>query len=71
MQVQTFGFPPLEEREKSTSLFTGIDYFGGGTLAKEEFVSFLKPLMGVICFKDIAMLFLFLNYIFYRLKVSH
>ncbi|KAL8240096.1 hypothetical protein R6Q59_013451 [Mikania micrantha] len=35
-QVQTFGFPPLEDREKSTLLFTGLDYFGGGTLAKEE-----------------------------------
>ncbi|XP_052624257.1 DNA polymerase epsilon subunit B [Lactuca sativa] len=35
-QVQTFGFPPLEDREKSTSLFTGLDYFGGGTLAKED-----------------------------------
>ncbi|KAK1421047.1 hypothetical protein QVD17_23104 [Tagetes erecta] len=35
-QVQTFGFPPLEDREKSTSLFSGLDYFGGGTLAKED-----------------------------------
>ncbi|GJX34627.1 DNA polymerase epsilon subunit B [Tanacetum coccineum] len=35
-QVQTFGFPPLEDREKSTSLFTGLDYFGGGTPPKEE-----------------------------------
>ncbi|KAI3725382.1 hypothetical protein L1987_65169 [Smallanthus sonchifolius] len=35
-QVQTFGFPPLEDREKSASLFTGLDYFGGGILAKED-----------------------------------
>ncbi|KAK9071821.1 hypothetical protein SSX86_008250 [Deinandra increscens subsp. villosa] len=35
-QVQTFGFPPLEDREKSTSIFTGLDYFGAGTLPKED-----------------------------------
>ncbi|XP_024994432.1 DNA polymerase epsilon subunit B [Cynara cardunculus var. scolymus] len=35
-QVQTFGFPPLEDREKSASMFTGLDYFGGGTLPKED-----------------------------------
>ncbi|KAJ9542496.1 hypothetical protein OSB04_029002 [Centaurea solstitialis] len=35
-QVQTFGFPPLEDRDKSASMFTGLDYFGGGTLAKED-----------------------------------
>ncbi|XP_076906459.1 DNA polymerase epsilon subunit B-like [Bidens hawaiensis] len=35
-QVQTFGFPPLEDREKSTSLFTGLNYFGSQTLAKED-----------------------------------
>nr|XP_043634712.1 DNA polymerase epsilon subunit B [Erigeron canadensis] len=35
-QVQTFGFPPLEDREKSASLFTGLDYFGSGTLGKED-----------------------------------
>ncbi|KAI3724271.1 hypothetical protein L2E82_36043 [Cichorium intybus] len=35
-QVQTFGFPPLEDREKSAMLFTGLDYFGGGIIAKED-----------------------------------
>ncbi|KAL4578900.1 hypothetical protein LXL04_015031 [Taraxacum kok-saghyz] len=35
-QVQTFGFPPLEDREKSISLFTGHDYFGGGALSRED-----------------------------------
>ncbi|XP_071700833.1 DNA polymerase epsilon subunit B [Rutidosis leptorrhynchoides] len=35
-QVQTFGFPPLEDRDKSTSLFTGLDYFGSGTITKDE-----------------------------------
>lgn len=40
MQVKTCGFPPLEDREKSVSTFTGIDFFGGGSLTKEETVSF-------------------------------
>ncbi|KAL4582864.1 hypothetical protein LXL04_007425 [Taraxacum kok-saghyz] len=35
-QVQTFGFPPLADREKSVSLFTGHDFFGGGTLSRED-----------------------------------
>ncbi|KAM0068481.1 putative DNA-directed DNA polymerase [Helianthus debilis subsp. tardiflorus] len=35
-QVQTFGFPPLEDREKSTTLFSGLNYFGGDTLSKED-----------------------------------
>ncbi|KAL3512460.1 hypothetical protein ACH5RR_025177 [Cinchona calisaya] len=35
-QVKTCGFPPLEDREKSVSYFTGVDFFGGGTLTKEE-----------------------------------
>lgn len=41
MQVKTCGFPPLEDRDKSLGLFSGIDYFGGGKLTKEETVSFL------------------------------
>ncbi|WOH03271.1 hypothetical protein DCAR_0622752 [Daucus carota subsp. sativus] len=35
-QVKTCGFPPLEDREKSSGLFSGIDFFGSGKLAKEE-----------------------------------
>lgn len=40
LQVKTCGFPPLEDREKSSGLFSGIDFFGSGKLAKEETVSF-------------------------------
>lgn len=39
-QVKTCGFPPLEDREKSVNFFTGVDFFGGSTLTKEETVSF-------------------------------
>ncbi|KAF5935966.1 hypothetical protein HYC85_027095 [Camellia sinensis] len=35
-QVKTCGFPPLEDRDKSIAAFPGLDFFGGGTLAKEE-----------------------------------
>nr|XP_027121894.1 DNA polymerase epsilon subunit B-like [Coffea arabica] len=35
-QVKTCGFPPLEDREKSFSYFSGVDFFGGGILTKEE-----------------------------------
>ncbi|KAI7982546.1 DNA polymerase epsilon subunit B [Camellia lanceoleosa] len=35
-QVKTCGFPPLEDRDKSIAVFPGLDFFGGGTLAKEE-----------------------------------
>lgn len=38
--MKTCGFPPLEDREKSVATFTGIDFFGGGSLTKEETVSF-------------------------------
>ncbi|KAL6583692.1 hypothetical protein OROMI_002981 [Orobanche minor] len=34
--VKTCGFPPLEDREKSFSTFAGIDFYGGGSLTKEE-----------------------------------
>ncbi|KAL3628944.1 DNA-directed DNA polymerase epsilon, subunit B [Castilleja foliolosa] len=34
--VKTCGFPPLEDREKSVSTFAGIDFFGGGSLTREE-----------------------------------
>ncbi|KAL0441154.1 UNVERIFIED_CONTAM: DNA polymerase epsilon subunit B [Sesamum radiatum] len=39
-QVKTCGFPPLEDREKSVTMFAGTDFFGGGSLTKEETVSF-------------------------------
>ncbi|XP_022897536.1 DNA polymerase epsilon subunit B [Olea europaea var. sylvestris] len=35
-QVKTCGFPPLEDREKSVASFSGLDYFGSGSLTKEE-----------------------------------
>ncbi|KAM7479582.1 hypothetical protein LguiA_027795 [Lonicera macranthoides] len=35
-QVKTCGFPPLEDRYKSLALFSGLDFFGGGILTKEE-----------------------------------
>ncbi|XP_052201832.1 DNA polymerase epsilon subunit B [Diospyros lotus] len=35
-QVKTCGFPPLEDRDKSIAAFAGFDFFGCGTLAKEE-----------------------------------
>lgn len=39
MQVLTCGFPPLEDRDKSLKLLGQHDFFGGGTLTKEETVS--------------------------------
>nr|GLL35369.1 DNA polymerase epsilon subunit B [Ipomoea trifida] len=36
VEVRTCGFPPLEDREKSTAFFSGIDFFGGGLLTNEE-----------------------------------
>eukprot|EP00258_Populus_trichocarpa_P021962 XP_024437981.1 DNA polymerase epsilon subunit B [Populus trichocarpa] len=35
-QVITCGFPPLEERDKSLKSLAQHDFFGGGTLTKEE-----------------------------------
>ncbi|XP_021291975.1 DNA polymerase epsilon subunit B isoform X2 [Herrania umbratica] len=35
-QVITCGFPPLEDRDKSLKILAGHDFFGGGTLTKEE-----------------------------------
>nr|XP_007152612.1 hypothetical protein PHAVU_004G144700g [Phaseolus vulgaris]ESW24606.1 hypothetical protein PHAVU_004G144700g [Phaseolus vulgaris] len=35
-QVLTCGFPPLEDRNKSLKVLSGHDFFGGGTLTKEE-----------------------------------
>jgi hypothetical protein len=38
-QVNTCGFPPLEDREASVSLLMGLDFFGGGVIPTEEAVS--------------------------------
>ncbi|KAE8125908.1 hypothetical protein FH972_020669 [Carpinus fangiana] len=35
-QVITCGFPPLEDRDKSSKSLAGHDFFGGGILTKEE-----------------------------------
>ncbi|VVB16873.1 unnamed protein product [Arabis nemorensis] len=35
-QVITCGFPPLEDRDKTLKTHSGYDFFGGGTLTKEE-----------------------------------
>ncbi|RAL52183.1 hypothetical protein DM860_017320 [Cuscuta australis] len=37
-KVRKCGFPPLEDREKSTSIFSGIDFFGAGILTNDETV---------------------------------
>uniref|UniRef100_A0A0E0AWE4 DNA polymerase II subunit 2 n=1 Tax=Oryza glumipatula TaxID=40148 RepID=A0A0E0AWE4_9ORYZ len=37
-QVNTCGFPPLEDREASLSMLMGLDFFGGGVIAAEETV---------------------------------
>jgi hypothetical protein len=48
-QVNTCGFPPLEDREASLSLLMGLDFFGGGVIPAEETVSSIAPknLVGV------------------------
>lgn len=35
-QVNTCGFPPLEDRDASLSMLMGLDFFGGGILSTEE-----------------------------------
>ncbi|KAH9724728.1 DNA polymerase epsilon subunit B [Citrus sinensis] len=35
-EVITCGFPPLEDRDQSLKLLAGYDFFGGGTLKKED-----------------------------------
>ncbi|GLU18413.1 hypothetical protein SLE2022_347170 [Rubroshorea leprosula] len=35
-QVITCGFPPLEDRDKSLKALSGLDFFGGGMLTREE-----------------------------------
>ncbi|KAG8087436.1 hypothetical protein GUJ93_ZPchr0010g8049 [Zizania palustris] len=37
-QVNTCGFPPLEDREASLSMLMGHDFFGGGVIPTEEIV---------------------------------
>uniref|UniRef100_A0A0D9X8Q0 DNA polymerase II subunit 2 n=1 Tax=Leersia perrieri TaxID=77586 RepID=A0A0D9X8Q0_9ORYZ len=37
-QVNTCGFPPLEDREASLSILMGLDFFGGGVIPTEETV---------------------------------
>lgn len=44
VQVKTCGFPPLEDRDKSISAIPGLDFFGCGTLKKEE-----TPFSGLHC----------------------
>lgn len=39
MQVNTCGFPPLEDRVASLSLLMGHDFFGAGVIPTEETVS--------------------------------
>ncbi|XP_051136673.1 DNA polymerase epsilon subunit B [Andrographis paniculata] len=47
-QVKTCGFPPLEDREKSVSMFAGVDFFGGGSLTKEETVRLAELEKGAV-----------------------
>jgi len=48
VEVNTCGFPPLEDREASLSLLMGLDFFGGGVIPTEETVSSIthKNLVG-------------------------
>ncbi|KAK4428163.1 DNA polymerase epsilon subunit B [Sesamum alatum] len=47
-QVKTCGFPPLEDREKSATMFAGIDFFGGGSLTKEETIRLAELERGAV-----------------------
>ncbi|KAL8457157.1 hypothetical protein ACS0TY_034318 [Phlomoides rotata] len=47
-QVKTCGFPPLEDREKSVATFAGIDFFGGGSLTKEETIRLAELERGAV-----------------------
>lgn len=40
-QIHTCGFPPLEDRELSVSVLSGLDFFGCGTFSKDEIVCLL------------------------------
>lgn len=42
VKVITCGFPPLEDRDKSLKSLAQHDFFGGGTLTKEETVSLTR-----------------------------
>ncbi|KAJ8621382.1 hypothetical protein MRB53_029911 [Persea americana] len=35
-EVNTCGFPPLEDRDASLAVIMGLDFFGGGSLSSEE-----------------------------------
>ncbi|KAL0341660.1 UNVERIFIED_CONTAM: DNA polymerase epsilon subunit B [Sesamum calycinum] len=47
-QVKTCGFPPLEDREKSVTMFAGTDFFGGGSLTKEETIRLVELERGAV-----------------------
>ncbi|XP_042039885.1 DNA polymerase epsilon subunit B-like isoform X1 [Salvia splendens] len=47
-QVKTCGFPPLEDREKSLAMLAGLDFFGGGSLTKEEMVRLAELERGAV-----------------------
>ena len=38
VQVNTSGFPPIENREETLSFFSGLDFFGCGAFTYEETV---------------------------------
>ncbi|KAL0318658.1 UNVERIFIED_CONTAM: DNA polymerase epsilon subunit B [Sesamum angustifolium] len=48
LQVKTCGFPPLEDREKSVTMFAGTDFFGGGSLTKEETIRLVELERGAV-----------------------
>ncbi|KAH6758863.1 DNA polymerase epsilon subunit B2 [Perilla frutescens var. frutescens] len=47
-QVKTCGFPTFEDREKSLAMFAGVDFFGGGSLTKEEAVRLAELERGAV-----------------------
>ncbi|KAL3835292.1 hypothetical protein ACJIZ3_010028 [Penstemon smallii] len=47
-QVKTCGFPPLEDRDKAHSVFAGTDFFGGGSLTKEETIRLAELERGAV-----------------------
>ncbi|KAG6384717.1 hypothetical protein SASPL_153534 [Salvia splendens] len=48
LQVKTCGFPPLEDREKSLAMLAGLDFFGSGSLTKEEMVRLAELERGAV-----------------------
>ena len=67
VKVITCGFPPLEERDKSLKSLAQHDFFGGGTLTKEETVSLIKlaliQITEEILFMVLKFLAVALNYV--------